>query len=379
MVLSALLADDPTAALLTIDLNALKANYRLIAGRVAPAKASANIKANAYGLGIDLVVPALVEAGCQHFFVATLSEGVAARHNAQDATIFILNGFPKNAADIYETYRLTAVLGAEDEIIEFETALKAGKKLLPPALHIDTGMARLGLSLEEAHSYAARRATEKAPLSLSLLITHFVESEMRSSSVTENQIALFEKLRALFPGVPASLSNSSGVFLNKNISYDLVRPGYALYGGNPFLDEPNPMQPVIRLEAPIIQTRRIPKGTKIGYGGEITVTRDSIIATLSIGYGDGYPRGAKNTDIKQGADCLIAGQRCKILGRVSMDLVMADITDCPDGLVQRGMMATMIGDEITLDEVAAKSGTICYEILVHLGPRFRRRILPTKD
>ena len=379
MVLSALLADDPTAAQLTIDLNALKANYRFIAKRVAPAKASANIKANAYGLGIDVVVPALVEAGCQHFFVATLSEGVAARCHAQDATIFILNGFPKNAADIYEMHQLTVVLGAVDEIIEFENARKAGKRLLPPALHIDTGMARLGLSPEEAQSFATRRKAENSPLPLSLLLTHFVEGEIRSSPVTENQIALFEKLRALFPDVPASLSNSSGVFLDTTIFYDLVRPGYALYGGNPFVEEPNPMQSVIRLEAPIIQTRKIPKGTKIGYGGEIAVTRDSVIATLSIGYGDGYPRGAKNTDIKQGADCLIAGQRCKILGRISMDLVMADITDCPEGLVQRGMMATMIGDEITLDEVAAKSETIGYEILVHLGPRFRRRILPTKD
>jgi len=189
-------------------------------------------------------------------------------------------------------------------------------------------MARLGLSPEEAQSFATRRKAENSPLPLSLLLTHFVESEMRSSPVTENQIALFEKLRAFFPDVPASLSNSSGAFLDTTIFYDLVRPGYALYGGNPFVEEPNPMQSVIRVDAPIIQTRKIPKGTKIGYGGEIAVTRDSVIATLSIGYGDGYPRGAKNTDIKQGADCLIAGQRCKILGRISMDLVMADITDC---------------------------------------------------
>ena len=324
-------------------------------------------------------MPALVEAGCSHFFVATLSEAIATRQHAHGAIIYVLNGFPEGAVDFYETYQLNAVLGAAEEINDFERAVRSGKNLPSPALHIDTGMERLGLSLDEAHSYAARREKEKTPLPLSLLMTHFVESELRHSPITELQSALFEKMRTLFPGVPASLSNSSAVFLNRDIAYDLVRPGYALYGGNPFTSEPNPMKPVIRVEAPLIQTRKISKGTKVGYGGEITVTRDSVIATLSIGYGDGYPRGAKNTDTKQGAECLIAGRRCKILGRVSMDLVMADVTDCPAGSFKRGMMAVMIGDEITLDEVAAKSGTIGYEILVHLGSRFRRRLLTRKD
>ena len=379
MALSAVLADDPTAALLTIDLSALQANYRLIADRVAPAKASANIKADAYGLGIDLVVPALVEAGCSHFFVATLSEAMSARESAPNATIYVLNGFTGVAATIYKSYRLSAVLGSFEDINEFEKSLKGGLTLSAPALHIDTGMNRLGLSMDEARSYAERRKRESSPLRLSLLMTHFVESEIHNSSITEKQIAFFEEIRALFPNVPTSLSNSSGVFLENASAYDLVRPGYALYGGNPFLSEPNPMHPVIRLEAPIIQIRPVKKGTTIGYGGEYTARRDMIIATLSIGYADGYPRGAKTTDKKSGAVCLIAGQPCKILGRVSMDLVMADITDCPPGDVTCGMMATMIGDDITLDDVAAKSETIGYEILVHLGPRFRRRVLSSKD
>jgi alanine racemase len=379
MALSALLADDPTAASLTIDLPALQSNYRLIAERVAPAKASANIKANAYGLGIDLVVPALVDAGCSHFFVATISEGLSARASAPHATIYVLNSFSFNAAKIYEAHRLSAVLGSLEDITDFEKAVNDGVKLSPPALHIDTGMNRLGLTIDEARSYAEHRKCETSPFVFSLLMTHFIESEMQGSSITEKQVALFEEMRALFPNVPASLSNSSGVFLDKKTAYDLVRPGYALYGGNPRLDQTNPMKPVIRLEAPILQIRFAKKGTPIGYGGEITVQRDTNIATLSIGYGDGYPRGAKNTDTKTGAECLIAGHRCKILGRISMDLVMADITDCPEGAVKRGDLAVMIGDDITLDEVAAKSGTIGYEILVHLGPRFRRRVLTGKD
>ena len=379
MALSALLADDPTAACLTIDLPALQSNYRFIAERVSPAKASANIKADAYGLGIDVVVPALVEAGCSHFFVATISEGLSARISAPHATIYVLNSFSSDAAKAYEAHRLTAVLGSYEDIADFEKDLEDSLDLLAPALHIDTGMNRLGLTIDEARSFAERRKSETSPLPFSLLMTHFIESEIHGSSITEKQVALFDDMRRMFPHVPASLSNSSGVFLNQTITYDLVRPGYALYGGNPCPDKKNPMRPVIRIEAPILQIRYAKKGTPIGYGGEITVKRDTRIATLSIGYGDGYPRGAKNTDTKIGAECLIAGQRCKILGRVSMDLIMADITDCPEGAVKRGDHAVMIGDDITLDEVAAKSGTIGYEILVHLGPRFRRRVLTGKD
>ena len=379
MALSALLADDPTAACLTIDLLALQSNYRLIAKCVAPAKASANIKADAYGLGIDVVVPALVKAGCSHFFVATISEAVSARQSAPDATIYVLNGFSFDAAKTYETHHLSAVLGSLEDIAYFQKALNDGRNLAAPALHIDTGMNRLGLTIDEARAYAEHRKSETSPLPFSLLMTHFIESEIQNSPITEKQITLFDEMRALFPNVPASLSNSSGVFLDQNTAYDLVRPGYALYGGNPYPYRTNPMRPVIRLEAPILQIRFAKKGTPIGYGGEIIVHRDTRIATLSIGYGDGYPRGAKNTDTKTGAECLIAGQRCKILGRISMDLVMADITDCPEGAVKRGDYAVMIGDDITLDEVAAKSETIGYEILVHLGPRFRRRVLMGKD
>ncbi|NBU15390.1 MAG: alanine racemase, partial [Alphaproteobacteria bacterium] len=261
MVLSALLADDPTAACLTIDLPALQSNYRFIAERVAPAKASANIKADAYGLGIDLVVPALVEAGCSHFFVATISEGLSARASAPQAVIYVLNSFSFDAAKIYETHHLSAVLGSFDDLDDFEKALVDGFKLSSPALHIDTGMNRLGLTVDEARSYAEHLKSKTSPLAFSLLMTHFIESEIIGSPITQKQITLFDEMRALFPNVPASLSNSSGVFLDKTTAYDLVRPGYALYGGNPCPDKTNPMRPVIRIEAPILQIRYAKKGT----------------------------------------------------------------------------------------------------------------------
>lgn len=378
MALSARLADDPTAGLLTIDLDALKSNYRSLATRAAPAKTGANVKADAYGLGIDVIVPALVDAGCENFFVATLSEGISVRACAPDARVFVLNGFPVAAEQIFEIYALTAVLGSRHEIDEFQRAIMRGCKLPSPALHIDTGMQRLGLTVDEARAFARAYADQKYSFEFALVMTHFVESEVQNSPVTEQQIALFDEMRALFPNVPASLSNSSGLFIGRAIGYDLVRPGYALYGGNPCPGRENPMRPVVRLDVPVIQTRDVPKGTKIGYGGEYTAKRDSRMATLSIGYADGYPRGAKTTDTKTGADCLIAGRRCPIIGRMSMDLAIVDITDCPPERVTRGTLATIIGDEITLDEVGDKSGTIGYELLVHLGRRFRRTLIGGK-
>lgn len=375
---SAALADDPTAGVLTIDLDALKANYRSLAWRAAPAKTGANVKADAYGLGIEIVVPALVDAGCENFFVATLNEGLRVRASAPDARIFVLNGFPVAAEAVFASHTLIAVLGSREEIDAFQAARAKGHTLPSPALHIDTGMQRLGMTLEEARVFARDYANKKYDFEFALLMTHFVESETQNSQVTEQQIKLFDEMRALFPDVPASLSNSSGLFIGRDIGYDLVRPGYALYGGNPCPGRPNPMTPVVRLDVPVIQTRDVPKGTKIGYGGEYTVMRDSRLATLSIGYADGYPRGAKTTNTKVGADCLMAGRRCPIIGRMSMDLAIVDITDCPREIVRRGTMATIFGDAITLDEVGDKSGTIGYELLVHLGRRFRRRVLGGK-
>jgi alanine racemase len=378
MVPSAPLADDPTAGILTINLDALKANYRLLASRAAPSKTGANVKANAYGLGIDAVVPALVDEGCSDFFVATLSEAVRVRNAASHARIFVLNGFPIASEEIFASHQLTAVLGSPDEIEAFQSAVSRGIQLPSPALHSDTGMQRLGLSPDETQQVAEAYATQHYAFSLALVMTHFVESETRPSAVTDQQIARFDEIRALFPNVPASLSNSSGLFLGRDIGYDLVRPGYALYGGNPCPGRSNPMQAVIRLDVPVIQTRDVPMGTKIGYGGEYTVKRNSRLATLSLGYADGYPRGSKTTDTKFGTDCLLAGRRCPIIGRLSMDLAIVDITDCPRDQVNRGTLATIFGDGISIDKIADKSGTIGYELLVHLGGRFRRRILDEK-
>jgi alanine racemase len=365
------LPHDPTAGLLTIDCRELRENYQNLSTRVPSARTGANVKADAYGLGIDVVVPELVEAGCRDFFVAHLSEGVRVRRVAPGTTVYILHGFSKEAASDYQNFQLTAVLGSREEITDFQSALAEGFNLPAPALHCDTGMQRLGLSPEDAKIIAAERQAGKITVPFSLLMTHYVESEIRGSSVTKEQTARFQSLRTLFPDLPASLANSSGLFLDAHIGLSLVRPGYALYGGNPVPGFQNPMHPVVKLEVPVLQTRSVDAGAKIGYGGEYTTTRPSRLATLSIGYADGYPRGAKGTDHHRGADIMLHGQRCPVVGRLSMDLLICDITDCTKP-VKRGDMATIIGDGITLDEIADKAGTIGYELLVHMSPRFRR-------
>jgi alanine racemase len=184
-------------------------------------------------------------------------------------------------------------------------------------------------------------------------------------------------VRAAFPGVPASLSNSSGLFLPGAPSYDLVRPGYALYGGNPTPGLANPMRAVVRLDAHVIQIRDAPAGESVGYNGQWTTPGPRRLATLSVGYADGYPRAASATDAKLAAgspmgEALVAGRRCPFAGRVSMDLLSVDVTDLPAGAVRRGDRATLIGDDLTVDEVGARAATIGYEILTGLGRRYAR-------
>jgi alanine racemase len=366
------LPDDPTAGILTIDCAALRANYDSLRARSPSARTGANVKANAYGLGIELVVPELVSAGCRDFFVAHVSEGVRVRLCAPEARVFVLHGFSSKAAQYYRDYHLTAVLGSREDIFEFQSVTAEGLRLPDPALHVDTGMQRLGLPYADAQRVADERISGAITIPFSLLMTHFVESEEPHSPVTGYQIARFESVRALFSDLPASLSNSSALFLDQDLGLSLVRPGYALYGGNPMPGQPNLMQSVVTLRVPILQTRDVAAGTPVGYGGEFTTKRPSRLATLSIGYADGYPRGAKGTDTHQGAEIVVAGRRCPVVGRLSMDLTIVDITECDIKALEGDAMATVIGDGIGIDDIADKVGTIGYELLVHLGQRFRR-------
>ncbi len=357
---------------LTIDLSALADNWRRLAERAAPGRCAAVVKANAYGIGLDAAAPALWEAGARVFFVAHLGEGIAGRRLLPDAAeIYILNGLEAGAdpAD-YVEHRLRPVIGSEGELERWSTFARLRGLAGACGLHLDTGMNRLGFESLSVLQWAMERYG--AASGADLLMSHFVSSELPDDPINAAQISQFEAARKAFPRLPASLANSSGMFLGMRPIYDLARPGYALYGGNPTPGKSNPMRPVVTLSVAVQQTRWIEAGATCGYNAQWTARRRTRLATLLAGYADGLPRGAGATDGRPGAEVVIAGQRRPLVGRVSMDLTIADVTDLPEDAVLPGVRAEFFGAAADLDDFAARSGTIGYQVLTGLGPRYRR-------
>jgi alanine racemase len=359
---------------LTIDLDALAANWRLLRDRAHGSECAAVIKADGYGVGLERAAKALARAGCRTFFVAHLSEGVRARAACPAATIYVLNGLLPGTAPAYAGPALFPVLGSRAEIDEWAAFCRTDGRRLPAAIHVDTGMNRLGLRADEA--MALRNVI--AAFEPALLMSHFVASEVPEHPLNARQIDTFRAVAAAFPGVPASLCNSSGLFLPQQPYFSLVRPGYALYGGNPTPGRVNPMRAVVRLEAPIIQILDLNPDETVGYNALWTARAARRLATLAVGYADGYPRAASATDAKLAAgtpagEAIVAGRRCPFAGRVSMDLLSIDITDVPREAAKRGDLVTLIGDGLDVDEVGARAGTIGYQILTSLGRRYARR------
>jgi len=231
-------------------------------------------------------------------------------------------------------------------------------------------MNRLGLTIEEGLAISSRIRAENH--GFTLLVSHFACADTPLHPMNDKQIRLFRELRILYRGVPSSIANSSGIFLGGTVHCDVVRPGGALYGANPTPGKKNPMRPVVELRGRIIQVREAKKGESIGYGATFTTTRPTKLAIIAVGYGDGYARAASANKSKPAADVIIARRRCPLLGRVSMDLIAADVTDIPEGIVKRGDYATLLGIDIGVDELAAAMGTIGYEVLTSLGRRYRR-------
>jgi alanine racemase len=357
---------------LTIDLAALAENWRTLARRVAPGRCAAVVKADAYGIGLDRAAPALWAAGARTFFVAHLGEGIAARRLLpHEAEIYVLNGLEEGADPTeYVEGLLKPAIGCLQELERWSAYAAESGRTSPCGLHLDTGMSRLGFdSLEALRSAMDRHGPASGA---DLLMSHFVSSEIPDDPLNVRQITRFEAARAAFPHLAASLANSSGIFLPQRPVYDLARPGYALYGGNPTPGQPNPMRPVVTLTVAVQQTRWIEAGATCGYNAQWTAKRRTRLATLAVGYADGLPRGAGATDSKPGAGVAIAGRRCPLVGRVSMDLVIADVTDLPEDAVKPGTRAEFLGATIELDDFASRSGTIGYQVLTSLGARYRR-------
>jgi alanine racemase len=361
-------AETEAGGILTIDLAAIVANWRALAGRAAPAECAAVVKADGYGCGIEQVAPALAGAGCRTFFVANLAEARRLRTVARDAIVYVLNGLLPATAPAYADANLRPVIGSRTELDEWTAFRSASGWSGAAAFHVDTGMNRLGFAMDDVADVATRHGEKHG---IALVMSHFACSE-EDHPLNARQMQRFQQVRTLFRNVRGSLANSSGIFLGAEAYHDLVRPGVALYGANPTPGKPNPMRAVVKLEGRIVQVRAVAQGDTVGYSATWTATRPTRLAIVSIGYADGFLRAASARDSKPGAEAIVAGQRRPLAGRVSMDLIAIDVTDLPADAARRGDLVTLLGQDIGVDDLAQRAGTIGYEVLTSLGRRYRR-------
>lgn len=355
----------PTGAVLTVDLDAVVSNYRLLRRMLDRAACAAVVKADAYGLGAARVSAALEAAGCRSFFVAHLEEGLALRRAlSPESRISVLNGLPQGTEATFVAAGLIPVLNSREQIAAWRGHAGRLGRRLPSVLQVDSGMARLGLAPSEVRAIAADPSFLEG-LSVELVMSHLACADEPGHPANASQLSAFDRLRSLLPAAPASLANSSGIFLGRDFHFDLARPGAALYGINPTPSEPNPMRPVVRLSAPLIQLREVDAGRGIGYGHAASARRPSRLAILSLGYADGWPRNAE-------AAAWLGKEKLAFIGRVSMDSIILDATGCAAHL-EEGAVVDLIGPHQTVDDVATAAGTIGYEIIARLGRRLHRR------
>lgn len=359
---------------ITVDLAALVANWRALSCLVAPAECGAVVKADAYGLGAAQVVPALVEGGCRTFFVATSNEAAAVRGLARAADIYALDGLLSGNAETIATAGAMPVLSSLPEVKEWAAFGGARRGPHPCALQVDTGLNRLGLPASEARSLFADVDLMTA-LDVRMVMSHLACADDPADPKNEQQRRAFEVLRPLLPkGVKLSLAASDGLMLGKAYHYDLVRPGYALYGGQAFRGGATPVHPVVKVEACILQVRDVAPGESVGYSATWKAARPSRIAIVAAGYADGYFRAGSNPGLNSGAIVGIGSATAPVVGRVSMDLITVDVTDIVPA-PQRGDLVTLVGPGLTIETMGHCAGTIGYEVLTSLSRRFFRRYI----
>lgn len=350
--------------LLTVDLNALAQNYQTLVQSAAPGNCGAVVKADAYGLGIERVSRKLHAAGCQHFFVATLAEGEQLKTILADADIYVLGGPEPGEERALRDAELIPVLNSLEQVQRWVE--HGGSKDHRVLVHIDTGMSRLGLGASEIERLSSDAGLLDR-LNIVFVMTHLACADDPGHTLNEEQLARFDELRALLPQARTCVGNSAGVLLGSRFSGDLARAGIALYGGNPFIDRPNPMKIVVRLYSPILQVREIDSPTTVGYGAMHRVAPPARLATVGAGYADGYPRSLGNA-----GTAYLGGIEVPVVGRVSMDMLTIDVSDVATDVAVAGAMVELMGDHIVIDELARAAGTISYEILTRLGRRWTR-------
>ena len=361
-------------ALLKIDLTALRHNYRLLRSQVGSAACGAAVKADAYGLGALRVSQALVEEGCRHLFVAHLEEAIALRAHIPDSVaIYVMHGSPIGYEAEFLEYHCIPVLNSAEQILAWRDLAETKQTKLPAVIQLDTGMSRMGLSGAEVLAWLADPDFIRG-IQLQYLMSHLACAEDQQDPMNAQQLALFNRLRAQLPTCGATLANSSGVFLGKDFHFDLVRPGAALYGIAPVAGQPNPMRAVAHLQGKILQTREIAAGTGVGYGLSWRSTQPSRIATVAVGYADGWLRALSNRGVVH-----IDGIAAPMVGNVSMDTITIDVSHIPLNKTVPGALVDLISRDNTADQVAARAGTIGYEILTSLGLRYQREYFDTSS
>ncbi|RYX86941.1 MAG: alanine racemase [Bradyrhizobiaceae bacterium] len=353
-------------AVLTIDLAGISRNYRLLAGKVGPNVTCAGVvKADAYGLGADRVAPALYQAGCRSFFVAHLDEGLdLRRHLPRDVTIHVLNGLPLGGEGDCAAAGLVPVLNSLEQAQAWSLEARERGRRLAAVVQVDSGMSRLGMTPREVADFVD---APPVGIDVALVMSHLACADEARHPANAHQRQTFAALSQRFPGIRKSLANSSGIFIGNSYHHDLVRPGAALYGINPLPGQVNPMLPVIRLTAQVIQIRDVEAGAHVGYGWTLQTARPTRLATVAIGYADGLQRafGANGA-------VYFRGKRLPVAGRVSMDSLIVDCSELPEGALARGSQVEIIGGHQTVDDLASAAGTIGYEMLTSLGRRYER-------
>lgn len=363
-------------ARLTIDLRALADNWRFMAKKSGGARTAAVLKANAYGVGLEPAARTFHQAGARDFFVASPAEGVALRPIVPDGRIFVLSGMWPGSERLFFEHDLVPVIASQEQLAVFMAAISE-RGDHPCALQVDTGMNRLGLTVADALALAhdPARPASFCPV---LILSHLACGDEPLHPMNRMQLDRFRAAIRAYEGVEASLANSAGIFLGDEFHFQLTRPGISLYGGAAVNDEPNPMRPVVKAEARILQVREAKIGEGVSYGAAGMLARDSRIAVVAIGYADGYLRSLSGAGVPlrravaTGASGFLHGRPVPLIGRVTMDLTHFDVTDLPERSVRAGDFIELFGPNMPIETVSKAGGTIDYVLLTSLGPRYRR-------
>ncbi len=364
------IGEEALSGVLSIDLQALQSNYRILASRVAPSACAAVVKADAYGLGADRVGPALAAAGCRHFFVAHLVEAKRLkRHLPRDAKLYVLNGLMPGGEAYAAANGIIPVINSLAQLSQWSAAAEHHGARLPAVLQFDTGMSRLGLNTADV-SVLAENSELLRRIEVQFIMSHLASADEHLNPQNSDQLATMQAIAAQFPDAELCFANSGGIFLGAAFHGALVRPGIALYGGSPTDSIATPMKSVVRLSVRVIQTHTVSAGTLVGYGGSHRTQSEMRLATLAAGYADGLPRSLSD----RGAAYAL-GKRLPIVGRVSMDSMTIDVSALPDAALGLGSLVELVGPDQTLEDIARDAGTISYEILTGLGQRYHRQYI----